>query len=72
LWVEDRGAGESFGDEAVGEGEVDHVADVGGDVAQPGGVGYLAQGRSSNVDAAAEKPVAGRGLVEAQQRFLDA
>src|SRR5258705_9982534 len=65
LWVEDRRAGESFGDEAVGKGEVDHVADVSGDVLQSGGVGYLSQRGAFNVDSAAEEPVAGGGLVEA-------
>ena len=57
---------------AVAGGAVVLTGLGGRDAAQLGGVGYLADGGASNMDSATEEPVAGGGLVEAEQGLADA
>ena len=58
------GAGEPVAHDAVAEGEVDDLGDVGGERGQLVGVRAAADGGAAGEDRAAQQPVAGDPVVE--------
>jgi hypothetical protein len=69
---EHGGAGESVCDDGVVQCQSDDFGDVGADVGQLVRVGEGLDGRAAGVDGAAEQPVSGDVVVDAQELFADA
>ena len=66
------GAGEPVVDHAVAQGEFGDLGEVGGDRRSSSGSGSVMQRDAARADGAAQQPVPGDAVVDAQQLFADA